>query len=93
MKEVKDGIEPEMPDDPDLPPPMVRKKGDHVPVLKRKPPKPSTKEPADSKVVILTGEDEFTRVLARSRVALVEFYAPWFVIARSVLQVQEPSAA
>jgi len=77
MKEVKDGTEPDMPDDPDLPPPMVRKKGDHVPVLKRKPAKPSTKEPADSKVVTLSGEDEFTRVLGRSRVALVEFYAPW----------------
>ena len=93
MKEVKDGTEPEMPDDPDLPPPMVRKKDSRVPVLKRKPPKPSTKEPADSKVVSLSGETEFTRVVGRSRVALVEFYAPWFVIARSVLQVQQPSAA
>jgi len=79
MKQVKDGVEPQMPDDPDLPPPMVRKKGNNdrpVPVLKPKA-VPSTKEPTDSKVVQLSGSGEFDRVLSRSRVALVEFYAPW----------------
>ena len=79
MKEVKDGTEPQMPDDPDLPPPMVRKKGDNgreMPVLKPKA-VPTTKEPADSRVVQIAGSAEFDRVLARSNVALVEFYAPW----------------
>jgi len=79
MKEVKDGIEPQMPDDPNLPPPMVRKKGDNgreMPVLKPKA-APTTKEPADSRVVQISGATEFDRVLSRSKVALVEFYAPW----------------
>merc|ERR1719218_359612 len=77
MKEVKDGIEPQLPDDPDLPPPreIKGKNKRDVPLPKPKP-KPSTNEPAGSKVVQLSGKD-FDEVLGRSKLAIVEFYAPW----------------
>ena len=91
MKLVKDGTEPKMPDDPDLPPPMVRKKGDgyRPPVVKPKA-EPTTEEPADSRVMQLTGMEEFQDIVSRARVTLVEFYAPWSVLALGVCTFVSP---